>query len=60
MSPRNAAHERRDRALRIALPIIVLALGLLIWEMVVRIEDVPPYVVPAPGLTSTCAGALVV
>jgi NitT/TauT family transport system permease protein len=43
-------HERRDRALRIALPIIVLALGLLIWEMVVRIKDVPPYVVPAPGL----------
>jgi NitT/TauT family transport system permease protein len=50
MSARNASHERRDRALRIALPIIVLALGLLIWEMVVRIEDVPPYVVPAPGL----------
>src|ERR1700722_16613964 len=43
-------HERRDRVLRIALPIIVLALGLLIWEMVVRIKDVPPYVVPAPGL----------
>ena len=50
MSARNSPHERRDRALRIALPIIVLALGLLIWEMVVRIEDVPPYVVPAPGL----------
>ena len=32
------------------MPIIVLALGLLIWEMVVRIEDVPPYVLPAPGL----------
>jgi NitT/TauT family transport system permease protein len=36
--------------LRIALPIVVLALGLLIWEAVVRIEDVPAYVLPAPGL----------
>jgi NitT/TauT family transport system permease protein len=50
MSARASTHERRDRALRIALPIIVLALGLLIWEMVVRIENVPPYVLPAPGL----------
>ena len=32
------------------MPIIVLALGLLIWEMVVRIGDIPPYVLPAPGL----------
>jgi NitT/TauT family transport system permease protein len=48
--PPASLHERRDRALRIALPIAVLALGLLIWEMAVRIEDVPPYVLPAPGL----------
>ena len=48
--PPTSLHERRDRALRIALPIAVLALGLLIWEMAVRIEDVPPYVLPAPGL----------
>jgi NitT/TauT family transport system permease protein len=46
VSPR----ERRDRALRIALPVIVLALVLLIWEMVVRIGNIPPYVLPAPGL----------
>jgi NitT/TauT family transport system permease protein len=42
--------ERREHALRIALPIIVLALGLVIWELVVRIEAIPPYVLPAPGL----------
>ena len=36
--------------LRIALPIVVLALGLAIWELVVRIGDIPPYVLPAPGL----------
>ena len=50
MSARNSPHERRDRALRIALPIIVLALGLALWELVVRIENIPPYVLPAPGL----------
>jgi NitT/TauT family transport system permease protein len=42
--------ENHDRALRIALPVIVLALVLLIWEMVVRIGNIPPYVLPAPGL----------
>ncbi|MFZ3361184.1 MAG: ABC transporter permease [Xanthobacteraceae bacterium] len=40
----------RDRVLRIALPIIVLALGLAIWELVVRIEKIPPYVLPDPAL----------
>jgi NitT/TauT family transport system permease protein len=42
--------ERRDRALRIVLPIVVLAIGLAIWQAVVRIEDIPPYVLPSPGL----------
>jgi NitT/TauT family transport system permease protein len=45
-----SARERRDRVLRIALPIIVLALGLAGWELVVRIAGIPPYVLPAPGL----------
>src|SRR5215831_16224762 len=43
-----SSRERLDRILRIALPICVLALGLLIWEAVVRIERVPAYVLPAP------------
>lgn len=38
----------RDRILRIALPIIVLALGLSLWEAVVRIGHIPPYVLPDP------------
>jgi len=38
-----------DRALRIVLPIVVLALGLAIWEAVVRLYNIPPYVLPAPG-----------
>ena len=49
MKARVSADERRYRALRIALPIVVLAFGLAVWELVVRIEDIPPYVLPAPG-----------
>src|SRR6059058_6187246 len=42
--------ERRNAALRIALPVVVLALVLLIWEAIVRINHIPPYVLPGPGL----------
>jgi NitT/TauT family transport system permease protein len=45
-----SAHERYDRALRVALPVLVLAVGLLLWEAVVRINRIPPYVLPAPHL----------
>jgi NitT/TauT family transport system permease protein len=41
---------RNDRALRFALPILVLAAGLAVWQAVVRLEDIPPYVLPAPGV----------
>jgi NitT/TauT family transport system permease protein len=50
MTSRPPAGELRDRVMRVALPIVVLALGLVIWELVVRIEAIPPYVLPAPGL----------
>jgi len=50
MTPRSAAHERRDRVLRVVLPVIVLALSLAAWELVVRLANVPPYVLPAPSL----------
>ena len=39
-----------EGVLRIALPIIVLAFGLAVWELVVRAKDIPPYVPPSPGL----------
>ena len=42
--------ERYDRLLRIALPIVVLAAGLLIWEAIVRINKIPPYILPSPSL----------
>jgi NitT/TauT family transport system permease protein len=50
MSAPRPLHEHRDRALRVALPVIVLALGLAIWELTVRIGNIPPYVLPDPGL----------
>ncbi len=41
------------RTLRLVLPFLVLALGLLIWDMAVRALDIPPYVLPGPGLVFT-------
>jgi NitT/TauT family transport system permease protein len=36
--------------LRILLPVIVLAVGLAAWELVVRLNDIQPYVLPGPWL----------
>lgn len=38
------------RALSIALPVIVLAATVLVWDLVVRIFAIPPFVLPGPGL----------
>ena len=37
------------RLVRILLPIVVLAAGVAAWDLVVRINDIPPYVLPGPG-----------
>ena len=50
MTQRGVAQERRDRVLRVVLPVIVLALSLAVWELVVRLAHIPPYVLPAPSL----------
>ncbi len=50
MTQRSTAQERRDRVLRVVLPITVLALSLAAWELVVRLAHIPPYVLPAPSL----------
>jgi NitT/TauT family transport system permease protein len=39
-----------ESALRIALPFVVLALGIVAWDLVVRLFALPPYVLPGPGL----------
>jgi len=49
------------RALRIALPIVVLALVAAIWHAAVKVFAIPPYVLPGPGLvlaTLVADGAL--
>jgi NitT/TauT family transport system permease protein len=38
------------RLARLALPVIVLAAGLGLWEFVVRVNDIKPYVLPAPSV----------
>ena len=39
-----------ERALRIALPALALAIGVLVWDLVVRLNELPPYILPGPGL----------
>ena len=41
---------RAEDVLRLALPIMLLGLGILVWELVVRLKGIPPYVLPAPSL----------
>ncbi|MDO8874797.1 MAG: ABC transporter permease [Pseudolabrys sp.] len=40
----------RQRALRLVLPIVMLALVVLAWDLAVRLFAIPPYVLPSPGL----------
>jgi NitT/TauT family transport system permease protein len=42
--------ERADRILRVVLPIVVLALGVVAWDLVVRLKSLPPFILPGPGL----------
>jgi NitT/TauT family transport system permease protein len=42
--------HRLDQMARILLPFGVLALGILAWDLVVRVKAIPPYVLPGPGL----------
>lgn len=50
-----AAREPRSRItgaglLRLILPVATLAAGLAVWEIVVRVNAIPPYELPAPTL----------
>ena len=51
-SPSAASPSATDtsalRVARLLLPIVVLAVGMLAWELVVRLNDIPPYVLPGP------------
>ena len=41
-----------DRRLRILLPAVTLLIGLALWEAVVLVNGIPPYVLPAPTLVA--------
>src|SRR5712692_4149499 len=42
--------SRRQGALRIALPIVVLAIVVIAWDVIVRVNAIPPYILPGPAL----------
>ncbi len=44
---------RGEDVLRVVLPIALLGFGVLIWDLVVRLKGIPPYVLPGPGLVLT-------
>ena len=44
-----AASDRAARVLRLVLPVVVAAAGTAAWELVVRANNIPPYVLPAPS-----------
>ena len=45
-----APDSRMLRLVRILLPIAVLAVGVAAWEIVVQVNQIPPYVLPGPAL----------
>jgi NitT/TauT family transport system permease protein len=45
-----SARPLLDRVLRVLLPVVVLALGVVLWDLLVRHYELPPYVLPGPRL----------
>ena len=45
-----AARARIDRVLRVLLPVVVLGLTVLAWDIVVVRNRIPPYILPGPQL----------
>jgi NitT/TauT family transport system permease protein len=51
--PRRPQHNgtpAAERALRFLLPALTLVLALVVWETIVRLEQLPPYILPGPVL----------
>ncbi len=48
-APTAPSRDRSARLWRFVLPVIVAALGTAAWELVVRLNNIPPYVLPAPS-----------
>ena len=43
----------RGPAARLVLPVAVLAVGVVAWDLIVRINAIPPYVLPSPGAVAS-------
>ncbi|MGX7744480.1 ABC transporter permease [Rhodopseudomonas parapalustris] len=53
-TPHDQARPLGTRAgLRVALPIVVLIAAILAWDLVVRLNQIPPYVLPGPFLVAS-------
>lgn len=50
MQAREARLQRREATLRVLVPSIIIAALLLGWELLVRINQIPHYILPAPSL----------
>jgi NitT/TauT family transport system permease protein len=48
-APTAAASDRGVRMMRLVLPVIVAAVGTAGWELLVRVNNIPPYVLPSPS-----------
>ncbi len=53
MQAREARLQRRESTLRVLVPSIIIAALLLGWELLVRINEIPHYILPAPSLVLT-------
>jgi NitT/TauT family transport system permease protein len=46
----NDERGERERQLSLILPLATLVLGVAIWDLVVRVNGIPPYLLPGPAL----------
>ena len=53
MQAREARLQRRESTLRVLVPSIIIAALLLGWELLVRVNEIPHYILPAPSLVLT-------
>ncbi len=50
MSAPGQSPRRDGRLLSIVLPVVALAVSIVAWDLLVRLNGLPPYVLPGPGL----------
>ena len=50
LSDTSMPRDGRGRWLQILLPVLVLAVAIAAWDLVVRLNGIPPYLLPGPGL----------